>query len=87
MLKYIGDFDKLKDYGFDERPYAWVWGYGTDFAVFNIQKETRIVFYCHPDLPSINPLSPAYPKYGNSITPIEDVIYDLIKDGLIIKEG
>lgn len=73
MLKYIGDLDLLvSKYGFEERPFAYVWGYGTDNAIYNIQKGSNIIFRCKS-------------RNEESLLLLPSVLYDLIKDGLVEK--
>jgi hypothetical protein len=79
MLKYIGDFDKLKDYGFEYSEYAEydkVYNYVDGNCYIDINLITREV-WCYWGSPR---------NSGN----IEDdyimKLYDLIKDGLVIKE-
>ena len=93
MLKYIGDFEKLKDYGLYD---------GTDCFPFVDEDEKRyinnnpdsdltIVIVNNKEVkPNHLPLHREvylYSRYEDSAceeTPI--ILYDLIKDGLVIKE-
>ena len=78
MLKYIGDFDKLKDYGFElYDEYALR---KTDFKYINNQnKEDYDDIYISND----GDISWNY-VYNETLE--EAYIQDLIKDGLVIKE-
>ena len=91
MLKYIGDFDKLKDYGFEKDGYvdslkffmngmnskdAWIEKKGEYWLSFelHIDYETRVVYVMIYDTDQ--------PDDDRSL----NVLYELIKDGLVIKE-
>ncbi len=81
MLKYIGDFDKLKDYGFIElRGGNW---YGSshlykDYECSEISITKNKKYYGEIE---IN----IYDGYIDD--ELLNTLYDLIKDGLVIKES
>ena len=81
MLKYIGDFDKLKDYGFeiksdyDFKMYKGGY-YGIELEDGEINIATNKEYNGTIELDLLSSLTE-----GNAI----DLLYDLIKDGLVIK--
>lgn len=94
MLKYIGDFDKLKEYGFYiEEDY---------FLLATVEKEKRYVSndpnyemavvivnqpingFGEPDDREIYIISKRDVEHTDVDVPT--VLYDLIKDGLVVKE-
>lgn len=84
MLKYIGDFEKLNDYGIVPiyntytgavNGYAKKWGHNNYLKILNLDKTFIAQFDSSYDRRSI---------YSKEY--VEEILYDLIKDGLVIKE-
>ena len=85
MLKYIGDFDKLKDYGFVREPNGcWV----RDTNVFIDSEDGN---YCDTmtimESDKIIEFNELYPYGENHDEEVSKEIGDLIKAGLVIKES
>ena len=98
MLKYVGDFDKLKDYGFkdyydnefleyEKNTYIDCWFGDTKFYIKDIGRARRGQYYylIITELRTIHLISTKPDGDGRDVL-LSNVIYDLIKDGLVIKE-
>lgn len=70
MLKFTGDFEKLKDYGFEKTNMGYSFSsFGDVFIIYNIQGANREIF-----------LGATFKDVDDETL---EKFYDLIKDGLI----
>ena len=91
MLKYIGDFDKLKYYGFtsfkvSNKQTNYYKCFSRGIKVIIINTITRIILIDKWNDYDNRIHKTAKCKYKSSEM-FENTLYDLIKDGLVIKES
>ena len=88
MLKYIGDIDRLKDYGFEECNAYNEKVFGTITGYIKFAKPYSFEININPNgyICIEQEIKRSLDDYMREDIELQDFLYDLIKSGLVIKE-